>query len=181
MTGRKKGGGAIDAVAGQLRHLLISSLVWRGVPLDDAEDAAQTVLEKVARDPERFAPQLADLDAHRGYFITMALRTYLMELRAERRRRLREGLHHDVVQGQANVTRGQPATASYRDAVLALIDAPQLTPRQRQYLWVVLVEEMSIEEIATATGTSAAAVRGVLRRAVAAVRYLLLVTPGKRV
>lgn len=154
---------------------MVRAVVRRGFPHDDAEDAAQTVLEQIAKDPDRYAARLRDLDHHRGYFVMAALNAYLMQLRSERRRRLREDLHQFLTTGDVGTRTDETTPGSpYRQKALELIDASELTARQRQYMLAVLVEGMSIEQIAASTETTVDAVRRVLGRAVAVLRQLCL-------
>jgi len=152
-----------------LRQLAVGSLIRQGVHRADAEDAAQEMLEKVTRRPRTFAWRVADLDNQVPYFTTMALNTYRMRLRAERRRRQREQTQHYPAAPVAEADEG----TSTADALALAADAP-LSDLQRQYLEAVLIHHMSVEDIATTTGTTPRAVRAVLARAALIVREQFL-------
>lgn len=151
--------------------LMVASLVGRGLPIQDADDAAQNVLEKIARDPSSFADKLANLEEHKGWFVTVALNAYLMLLRGDRARRRREiqyWLSHVAAGG--DIEHAMPEAK----VVLALAAGGVLTARQRAYLEAVLVNRMHIEEIAELNRISPRAVRAVLARAAARLRRNLL-------
>lgn len=74
------------------RSVMVNALTHRGFPSADAEDAAQDVLLKIARDPAQFADRLQSVPDHAGWFVNSALQSYLMLLRSERRRRRREAI-----------------------------------------------------------------------------------------
>lgn len=141
--------------------LMVSALRFRNVPRQDAEDASQQALMTLVADPPRFAPMLADLNTYHAFFARMALNEYLMKLRSESRRRKREALH---VQSTSRLTGGEDGPDV--DDALALMETAPLNDRQREYLHAVLVEHVSVDELAQRTRTTPRAVRAVLQRAV---------------
>jgi len=148
-----------------VQDFLVPALRNRGLPQEDAEDACQQALVKILARSSHFATRLADLEANRGYFIRMAFNEYLQQLRAERRRRRRE----ESEARSASRSVGGTDSPDVGDA-LALVRAAPLSQLQREYILAVLVEHLSIEELAVRTATSPRAVRAVLHRAVAIMR-----------
>jgi RNA polymerase sigma factor (sigma-70 family) len=151
------------------RGLMVSAMTKRGYAREDAEDIAQDVVERILRHPQDYMAQLADVDGNAGFFVVVALRTYLMRLRTEKRRRRREERHHRY---SFSGPEDDPGPAG--QDIMLLADLAPLTSRQRSYLEYVFAERLSIEEIAIRTGTSPRAVRGVLQRATTAIRHHLL-------
>lgn len=70
--------------------IMFESLLSRDIPKADARAAVEGVLERIARRPETFAARLTSLDAHRSYFVDLALAAHLDRLQRERWRRQRE-------------------------------------------------------------------------------------------
>lgn len=153
-----------------IRRLAINTLATRGYPRVDAEDVAQDVLAKIVANPQEFAERVAALPEHRGYFATMAMNSYLMRLRAEMRRRDRERVAASDEGGFSDSVElaAQDFDAS---ALLTLIPEADLTPRQREYILDLLINNNSIEDIATREGTTQRAVRAVLMRAATRLRH----------
>jgi DNA-directed RNA polymerase specialized sigma24 family protein len=145
------------------RKLMVTSLVNRGFPPADAEDAAHDVLRGILeRRSGRITDKLADLDSNAGYFVRAALNAYLMQMRSETRRRRRQQRQWLTTDGDSDdAGRDGPTGAD----VLALAEGAPLTGRQRKYLSYVFVERLSIEEIAARTDTTPRAVRALLQRA----------------
>jgi DNA-directed RNA polymerase specialized sigma24 family protein len=148
-----------------LRRVVVTALVNRGYPYQDAEDATQDVLEKIAARPARFADKIAALEEHEGYFVRMAVNAYLMRLRSERRRREREKRHFHST---APLAAGGPGQRP--EDLLDIVAVAPLSELQRRYLHEILVGQRSVEQIAAINGTTARAVRGVLQRAATIVR-----------
>lgn len=151
---------------GELRRLMVRSLVMRGYPHTDAEDAAHDFLENLVRNPDpAIIEKVKDLEQNGGYFVVTAQRRMLMRLRSERRRRDREVVHAAVtgvpVPGEEDADDGD---------IERLLRTPGLTSTQRQYLELVLLRRMTIQEIADVMGTTSRAVRAVLQRAAGVIR-----------
>jgi len=142
------------------------AMLARRFPHSDAEDVAQEVLLKVALAPERFAERVRRIDDHAPYFVRMALNTYLMRLRSQRRRELRETTWSRT----PFPTPGCDVDSHEAADALILAETAPLSDRQREYLWAVLGQHRSIEEIAVHTATSPRAVRAVLQRAAVILR-----------
>ena len=156
---------SIDEQLVAVRDLLVPALRNRGLPQEDAEDACQQAMVKILARPSYFAPHLANLESNPGYFVRMAFNEYLQQLRAERRRRRRE---ESQARSASRLTGGTDGP-DVGDA-LVLVRAAPLSKLQREYILAVLVEHLSVEQLAVRTGTSPRAVRAVLYRAVAIVR-----------
>jgi hypothetical protein len=69
------------------RRFMLDSLVNRGFPVPDAEDAIDDVLQSIEARPESFLTCLASVHDHGACLATVALDAYLVRLEAERRRR----------------------------------------------------------------------------------------------
>lgn len=144
------------------RAVMVSSLVRRGFPLQDAEDVVQGVLVRIAKDPSAYADKLADVEQHRRWFTTVAMNAYLMMLRGEQRRRRRETEHSIAVADSGDgLRRHVPGPQE----IMTIADAAGLTAHQRAYLQAVVVDHLGVEDIARVHGTSTRAVRAVLQRA----------------
>lgn len=155
----------LPAQLAAVRRLIVGAILHRGFPCQDAEDVTQDVLVKIASQPDRYTRLLGDLDAHGAYFVAMAFNTYRMRLRGERRRQRREQSHSMLVLRPGGGGDGLDSA----DALDLASDAP-LSGLQRRYLRAVLDEHLSLEQIATDSGTSTRAVRDVLQRAATVVR-----------
>jgi len=156
------------------RTLMVDTMVARGAPRDDAEDAAQDAVERMVRDPNRFAERLANVDAEAAYFTTVAFNAYLIRLRTERRRRERELRAGPALAESAlaeNLGLARPGIG--QDAIVELARDAGLTPRQMEYLLAVLNENRSVSDVAAAASSSPQAVQAVLRRAVHRLRIHL--------
>lgn len=135
----------------------------------DADDLAQELAATIAGDRDRFTTRVREFDHHVGYFVSMALTRYRMQLRSTRRRKLRE----------ERFSRGRPPTPgidteSYEAAdVVEVLEKVELTPLQRDYVEAVLVGHRSIAQIAADARTSERAVRATLARAAKLLRDYL--------
>ena len=152
-----------SAQVAEVWELMVRSLVTRGFPRADAEDVAQESFERMMREPSLWLDKLGDLDQHKGWFITVALNSYLMMLRGQGRRRRREHHHWEAMAGVGEEVLHRGPTGA---DILVLAEQAKLTNRQRAYLEAVLLDHMGIDEIAEVTNTTARAVRAVLVRAV---------------
>jgi len=151
--------------------LMYGALVARGFPKADAEDVVQEAFVRILRASGDHLPRLADLENNKGWFITLAVNTYLTMLRGNRRQRRRELAHLDnVAQPHEEVSRRGPGA----DAIMILAEQAELTNRQRAYLQAIAVDHLGIEDIAEVTQTSPRAVRAVLQRAVERLRRQLV-------
>jgi DNA-directed RNA polymerase specialized sigma24 family protein len=148
------------------REVMIDALVGRDLPLRDAEDAASHALTTMARSPEKFASKLAAVDDHVPYFVNLALKAYLAQMQAERHARRRAGLAYRVG-GRADP--GWASDSLTAADVLALAEFAPLTALQRQYLRAIFVDQLTVQQIATATRRSTQVVSEVLQRAAAVV------------
>jgi DNA-directed RNA polymerase specialized sigma24 family protein len=163
-----------DEQVEQVMALMRTYLRRRWVADCDVDDPVQNaVIATYTSHAEKFA----DVGANAGFFKRVVWNEWLMKLRSERRRRDRERRVAEVVTLPARPGVIRPA----RDAVAIsepVIDpstsealaVPGLTPLQRRYLCLVLVERVSAAKIAEAEGKTERAVRAVLQRAVREVR-----------
>jgi len=157
---------------GEAWELMVDSLVKRGFPRHDAEDVVQEVFIGIIRNPQEYFDKLTHLEDNKGWFITLAMNRYLMLLRGNRRRRQRE---HCYCMLSADPDDEVLQRIPGAETILVLAEQAQLTNRQRGYLRAVVVDRLTIDDIAEVTNTTPRAVRAVLQRAVQRLRHHLLV------
>jgi DNA-directed RNA polymerase specialized sigma24 family protein len=140
----------------EVRRLIYRSLVGRGVPASDADDAAQDAVVRILRS-DKYAEKLGDLENNRGYFIQMGYTCWLGRLRQEKSRRVREGRY------VRETDDGAPEDPQHR--LFDLAKRAKLTPTQVEYLRLRTDGELSNAEIALQKGVSPRSVARVLERA----------------
>ena len=155
-----------DAVREVIRRY--GGLIWSigrrlSASREDAEDGVQQVFLQLWKSAARFDPERA---SETTFIAMVARRSFITRLRS----RTRRPEHVSLDSAPDASGRQHVAIESSAEAALACRFLEDLTPSQRQVITLSVLEGMSHQEIAEATGTPLGTVKSHIRRGLQALR-----------
>jgi RNA polymerase sigma-70 factor (ECF subfamily) len=140
---------------------------------EDAEDAAQEVFVELWRCAERFDPSVAS----EATFVAMIARRRLIDRTRRKTRRPRESpLIEEVATSQSVSAPVGRSTEIGEEAMLARSVMETLSPEQQRVLRLTIIQGLTQEEAAVATGLPLGTVKTYARRGLMKIREAIAVS-----